>query len=86
MKKVTLFFKANCPHCKRALAWQQELFSDNGEFSNIPLEMIDEDKQPSVANSYDYFYVPTYYVDGEKVHEGVANKQKIKAVFEKALG
>ncbi len=85
MKQVTLFIKANCPHCKRALAWQEELFSESPEFKNIEIKLIDEDKQSSFANSFDYFYVPTYYIEGEKVHEGIASKQKIQSVFEKAL-
>ena len=32
--------------------------------------MIEESEQPEVADAFDYYYVPTFYVDGVKVHEG----------------
>ena len=47
--------------------------------------MIDEKKQPDVAAKYDYYYVPTFFVDGEKVHEGHAEKADVEKVFKAAL-
>ena len=32
--------------------------------------MIEESEQPALADTFDYYYVPTFYVDGVKVHEG----------------
>ncbi|MCL2498186.1 MAG: hypothetical protein FWF06_06200 [Symbiobacteriaceae bacterium] len=46
---------------------------------------IDEQKEPQLADSYDYYYVPTYFVGGEKLHEGVATKEKLEAVLRAAL-
>jgi hypothetical protein len=37
-----------------------------------------------LADSYDYYYVPTYYVDGVKVHEGAASKKIIEGVYRAA--
>ena len=34
-----------------------------------------------LADSYDYFYVPTYYVGGEKVHEGHAEREDVEKVL-----
>lgn len=31
--------------------------------------MIEETQHPDIADQYDYYYVPTFYVDGVKVHE-----------------
>ncbi len=47
--------------------------------------MIDERKQPDVAEKYDYYYVPTFYVGEEKVHEGHAEMADVKKVFQAAL-
>ncbi len=75
---------ASCPYCKKAARFMEELMKEKPKFKDIPLEIIDETLEPEVANSYDYYFVPTYYVDNEKVHEGVASKEDIKNVFERA--
>ena len=85
MKDVILFKLTYCPHCKLALRLQEELFQAHPEWRDIPLQMIDEAEEPELANSYDYYYVPTYYVGGEKVHEGHAERADVEAVFRVAL-
>ena len=49
------------------------------------MKVIDERKQPDIANKYDYYLVPTFYVDGVKLHEGVATKEKVEYVLKQAL-
>ena len=51
----------------------------------MELTVIDETRQPDVAEKWDYYYVPTYFVGKEKLHEGAATKDKIQRVFERAL-
>ena len=63
----------------------EELKKTNPEYSNIQVTVIDEELQPEIAKQYDYYYVPTYYVDGIKVHEGVPSEDIIRMVFEEAL-
>lgn len=38
------------------------------------------------ADTFDYYYVPCYYVDGVKVHEGHAERADVEAVFRAAAG
>lgn len=84
MKPVLLFIMESCPYCQQALHWMEELTRANPKYSDVEIKIIDETLQPDIANKYDYYYVPTYYIDGEKVHEGVATKDIIRNVFEKA--
>lgn len=86
MRKVYMFVTGWCPHCRRALAWMDELRKENPEYSQIEIRIIDEEKEPETARKYSYYYVPTYFVDDEKVHEGVPTKESIRSVFDKALG
>ena len=86
MKDVILFKLTYCPHCKLALRLQEKLFQAHPEWHDIPLQVIDEAEEPELANSYDYYYVPTYSVDGEKVHEGHAEREDIERVFCLAAG
>lgn len=62
----------------------EELKKENPKYEEVEVKIIDEGVNPEIANTYDYYYVPTYYVDGVKVHEGVATKEKVREVFEKA--
>lgn len=73
-----------CPHCKRALNWMEELVQENPSYLDLQVEIIDEEAEPEKAKKFDYYYVPTYYVGDNKVHEGVPTKEIVKAVFEKA--
>jgi thioredoxin 1 len=84
MKPVLMFILESCPYCREALRWMKELKDDNENFAAINVEIIDEAAHPDIAEKYDYYYVPTYYVDGIKVHEGVASKEIVSRVFEEA--
>ena len=85
MKKITMFTMASCPYCKKALQWMDELFAADAEYKTLEIEKIDEVDYPDIAAKYDYYYVPTYYVGDEKLHEGAASLEKIKDVFDAAL-
>lgn len=85
MKTLYMFITDWCPYCKQALNWMEELKKENPAYKDIEIKIIDEEKQSEIVKKYDYYYVPTYYIDSLKVHEGVPSKEIIKNVFEKAL-
>ena len=85
MKPVIMFITSWCPYCKQAFSIMEELKDENAKFADLKVEVIDEELQPEISTQYDYYYVPTYYVDGVKIHEGVPSKDIINNVFEKAL-
>lgn len=85
MKSITMFETSWCPHCKQAHKFMDELMAENPGFKDIIIKFIDEDQEPDIANQYDYYYVPTYYLDSVKFHEGIPNKEVIRTLFENAL-
>jgi glutaredoxin len=85
LKKITMFMFAACPYCQRAISIQNDLLKLD-RYSGLEIEQIDEKLRPDISNRYDYYYVPTYYVDGRKLHEGAAGEDDVKAVLEAALG
>ncbi|MPN57068.1 hypothetical protein SDC9_204762 [bioreactor metagenome] len=85
MKKVKAFYLENCPHCKRAFNMIKELKSQNSNYSKIDIEYIEESKNVQAASAHDYYYVPAFYVDGVKIHEGVPTLEKIEEVLKRAL-
>ena len=84
MKEIKMFMFESCPHCAKARKIMSSLLESNPEYKEIPLVMIDEKLQPEVADKYGYYYVPCFFVGGEKVCEGAVDEEKVKAVFEKA--
>ncbi|MDL2219410.1 glutaredoxin [Ruminococcaceae bacterium OttesenSCG-928-O06] len=85
MKELTLFYLETCPHCKRARAYMQELRDENAEYAAIPIKMVEEKQERQLADSYDYFYVPCYYIGERKVAEGRIDKEGVRTVFDEAL-
>lgn len=85
MKQVLMMILSDCPHCRKALRLMEELKEENPEYSKVEVRIADEKKEKDLAESLDYYYVPTYFVDGKKVHEGVPTKEKVREVYEQAL-
>lgn len=80
-----MFMTSWCPYCKKASQMIDQLRSENKEYKDVEIIMIDEDKDRKYADSFDYYRVPTFYVDGVKIHEGAADLESIRKVFEKAV-
>ena len=85
MKKVVLFHFAGCPYCRAAQNYIDEITREQPELASVEIEKIDEKLHPEIAEKYDYWYVPTFYVDGVKVHEGACTKKIVEDVLRGAL-
>lgn len=84
MKKLTMFYLENCPHCRRAFSMMEELQSNNPKYSNVEIELVEESKNVQAASAHDYYYVPAFFLEGDKLFEGVPSMDKIEAVLKKA--
>ncbi|MCL2773763.1 MAG: thioredoxin family protein [Oscillospiraceae bacterium] len=85
MEKITMFLMEGCRYCHQALRFIDDLYETDERYRNIPLEKIDENKYPEIADKYGYYFVPTFYVGEKKEHEGAVNLETVRRVFEKAL-
>ena len=85
MKSVKLFYLKNCPFCKKTLRYIEELKAEHAELAAVEIEMIEESERPDVADKFDYYYVPTFYVDGVKEHEGGIYPEEVERILRKAL-
>ena len=75
---IKMFYLKNCPYCKQAFKFLDEL---KDEFPNIEITLIEETEQPEIANAHDYYYVPTFYIDDKKVHEGATSREIIRDIL-----
>ena len=85
MKEITYFYMRGCPFCRRADDFISELIQENPAFSAVKINKIEERENSALARSYDYFYVPCLWLGGQKLHEGVPTKEKIRMCLESAL-
>jgi thioredoxin 1 len=83
--KLTMFYLPSCPHCRLAFKFIEELRQEDTKYADIEIERIDESEQTALADSYDYYYVPCFYLGRDKLHEGHAEKSDVRRVFDKAL-
>jgi len=85
MKQVLYFYLNGCPYCRQAERWTEEVLREHPEYAAVEVRKVEERREWDFANTFDYYYVPTFYVDGVKVHEGAASKAAIESVYQKAL-
>ena len=85
MKQVLYFCLEGCPFCRQAERWMEELVREHPEYANVEIRRVEERREREFARGFDYYFVPTYYLDGVKLHEGVATKAAVEAVYRKAL-
>lgn len=85
MKHVKMMYLKSCPYCKQAFAMVDELKQLHKEYQDIEIETIEENDEPEKTKGLDYWYVPTYFVEGEKLLEGIPTKAKIEAVLKATL-
>ena len=85
MLPVKLFYLRTCPFCKKALRYIDEAKAAHPELSAVEIEMIEESEQSDLADTFDYYYVPTFYVDGVKVHEGGIYAEEVEKILRSAL-
>ena len=71
MKRIIakLFYFPTCPYCVKAKRAIEKLKEECPEYQNIEIEWIDEHKNVSLAEQYDYYYVPTIFYGEEKLYE-----------------
>ena len=91
MKKVKLFYLTHCPYCVQARKVIGDLIASNQEYAEIEIEWIEESIHPDIADQYDYYYVPTVFINESKAYEAHPGEQyeecydKIKTVFDSLL-
>ena len=85
MKDILMMVLSDCPYCHQADRMIAQLTAENPAYENLTIRRVDEAVETDFANSLDYYYVPTFYVEGEKLMEGVPTLEKVKAVLDRAL-
>ena len=88
MKKITMIKMEGCPYCAAAFRAIDEIKKN---YPPTEIEVIDKNLRSELVEKYtDYYYVPSMYVDGEKIYEAHPGESydecfaNVKRVFEAA--
>ncbi|MGI6153665.1 MAG: thioredoxin family protein [Christensenellaceae bacterium] len=84
-KKVKMFVLRGCPYCDRAFEMMNSLKEKHPDYASVDIDIIEEREQAEKTKGYDFWYVPTYFVDDVKMLEGVPTMQAVEAVYIEAL-
>ena len=85
MKELTMFIQKTCPHCLLAKKYIAQLYMEDPRYASLQIREIDEREQSALADSYDYWYVPSFFLGKAKLHEGHAEYADVKKVLDAAL-
>ena len=84
MKELTYFKLKNCPYCIRANKYLDELMQED-RYKDIQIRHVDEQVEVEFANSYDYYLVPSFFLEDRKLFEGIMTKDDVRMVLEEVL-
>ena len=91
MKEIELFYLSHCPYCIKARKAVDELMAENPAFTGLYVKWIEENEEPELAASRDYYCVPSLFFEGKKLYEASpaddydAIKGNIRSAFTAAL-
>ena len=68
MKNIKMFHLNDCGYCDKARKAMKELKQED-KYKDVVVETIEETEHPDIADQYDYYATPTYYVDEKKIFE-----------------
>lgn len=91
MKKITLFYLADCPYCHKARKALAELEEEKPAYREIEVEWIEENRHPELVKQYHYWYVPSMFAGDKKLYEAdpsedyASIKEHVRAALEAVL-
>ncbi|MGI6174875.1 MAG: glutaredoxin [Christensenellales bacterium] len=85
MKQLLLFRRMNCPRCRSVMRYLDELMWQYPIYKTIQIRIIDEAIESDLAAQHDYSDVPSFFYNGQMLHEGKADRQMTKRILDTVL-
>ena len=91
MREIEIFYLTGCPYCDNARRAVAELMQEESASRGLALRWIEENEEKALADSYDYYRVPSVFFRGDKLYECSplhgyeAIKEHFRAAFDRAL-
>ena len=84
---LTCFILPGCSYCKQARELIEELRAEKSAYAAIEIDFIDESVESALADRYDYYRVPSFFLAEKKLYEAnplwsrAKAKEKLDAMF-----
>ncbi len=91
MHEIEIFYLTGCPYCANARRAVEELLREDPAYEALALRWIEENKEKDLADSRDYYRVPSLFYQGDKLYECSplhgyeAIKAHVRAAFDRVL-
>ena len=91
MKEIKAFVISMCPYCAGSKRAYKELIQEDSKYQYVEIQWINEAQHPEIAEKYDYYYCPAFFIDDEKAFEAHPGqsyesfKENVNAVMDEAL-
>ena len=90
MKKLTMIEMEGCPYCANAHRAMEALRTEG--YEGVEIDFIDENRERAKTQPFagQYYYVPSIFMDGEKLYEAQPGHSydkiyaEVKRVFDAA--
>ncbi len=82
--ELELFILEMCPYCIKVNRFLDELLQEE-KYANITIKKIDERIERDYANAHDYYLVPNFYLNHQKLFEGRMSIDDVRNVLDTAL-
>ena len=69
MHEIEIFYLKGCPYCDKARQAAAELLREEPAYGALTIRWIEENEEPELANSRDYYRVPSVFHEGDKLYE-----------------
>jgi len=92
MKELDMFYLSGCPYCRKARAALDELMAAKPAYAALSVRWIEEREEAGLANSRDYYNVPSLYNGTTKLYECRPGSdydtilRSLRAAFDQVLG
>ena len=92
MKNITMIKMQGCPYCANAHR-AMEALKEEPAYASLSVDQIDENLEKEKVKPFEgqYYYVPSFFVDGKKVYEAQPGQDydeihaEVKKVFDEAI-
>lgn len=81
---ITIICRKKCPYCIEMFHYLDELKRQD-KYKDIIIKVVDEVKESSIANKFDYFFVPAIYFKEKRIHEGKIGPHSLREILDKYL-
>jgi len=89
--ELLYFVRPGCPYCRQADTIIAELIREHPEYEQVCVHKVDETKEVAFASEFDYWYVPSFFQNQNKLYEADpaenvdSVRNKLEVVFKEAF-